>query len=103
MPQPRAGLPAPPPAPGASAPGSVLLTERLGPLRALLLLMWALGSFGLMYFAADLRWVFGGWPLGYWLAAQGIIVFFVVLVAVYAWIANRAEARQAAQVVDGAR
>ena len=88
---------------GVAAPATPLVTERLGPLRAVLLLLWALASFGLMYFAADLRWVFGGWPLGYWLAAQGIVVFFVVLVAVYAWIANRAEARQAAQVVDGAR
>lgn len=33
----------------------------------------------------------GDWSLGYWLLAQGSIIFFVVLTAVYAWAANRSE------------
>jgi len=53
--------------------------------------LWAAMSFGLMYFAHGLqRWV-GDLPLSYWLAAQGIILMFVFIVAVYAVVANRAE------------
>ncbi|MBV8380457.1 MAG: DUF4212 domain-containing protein, partial [Paucibacter sp.] len=38
-----------------------------------LLALWAGGTFGLVYCARALNaWSFAGWPLGYWLAAQGI-------------------------------
>ena len=58
-------------------------------LKAGLLLLWALVSFGATYFARDLQvLVFGGWPLGYWIAAQGaVLVFIGILVAalIYEW------------------
>jgi putative solute:sodium symporter small subunit len=74
--------------PAAPAPHHA---DVLGPLRTLLLAVWAASSFGVMYFAHSLqRWV-GDWPLTYLLAAQGIVVGFVVLVTVYAWLANRAQ------------
>jgi putative solute:sodium symporter small subunit len=74
--------------PAAPAPHQA---DVLGPLRTLLLVLWAVSSFGVMYFAYSLqRWV-GDWPLTYLLAAQGIVVGFVVLVTVYAWLANRAQ------------
>ena len=65
--------------------------DSLGWFRGGLLALWAAMSFGLMYFAHGLqRWV-GDLPLSYWLAAQGIILMFVFIVAVYAVVANRAE------------
>ncbi len=70
--------------------------DSLGWFRWVLLAFWAGVSFGLMYFAQSLqRWV-GDLPLSYWLAAQGIIVMFVFIVAVYALVANRAEKVQPA-------
>lgn len=36
----------------------------------------------------------GGLPLGFWIAQQGAIYVFVVLIFVYAWLADRADARQ---------
>jgi putative solute:sodium symporter small subunit len=63
--------------------------DRLGPLRTGLLVVWALSSFGVMYFAHSLQAWVGNWPLTYWLAAQGIVVGFVILVSVYAVLANR--------------
>jgi cation/acetate symporter len=30
-----------------------------------------------------------GWPLGFWFAAQGSVLVFIAIVAVYAWLANR--------------
>lgn len=61
----------------------------LGRLRGGLLAVWAVSSFGVMYFAHSLQAWVGDWPLTYLLAAQGIVVGFVVLVVVYARLANR--------------
>jgi len=50
-------------------------------LKAGLLLLWALVSFGATYFARDLQvLVVGGWPLGYWIAAQGAVLVFIAIV-----------------------
>lgn len=65
-------------------------------LKAGLLVVWALVSFGACYFARDLQWPVGPWPLGYWMAAQGAVLVFIALVFVYCWAMNRFE-RQDAQ------
>lgn len=52
-------------------------------LKAVLLLLWALVSFGASYFARDLQIVVGGWQLGYWLASQGTVLMFILIVVVY--------------------
>jgi putative solute:sodium symporter small subunit len=65
-------------------------------LKAGLLLLWALVSFGATYFARDLQvLVFGVWPLGYWIAAQGAVLVFIAIVVVYAWAMNRFERQDA--------
>ena len=58
-------------------------------LHAVLLSLWFAASFGVVFFARDLNAVFAGWPLGYWLAAQGSVFIFIAIVALFAWIANR--------------
>jgi len=63
--------------------------EPWGRLRPFLLLIWTLGVFGTMYFARDLSMLVAGWPVHLWLASQGLLVFFVLVVAVFAWAANR--------------
>ena len=67
-------------------------------LKAGLLLLWALVSFVAMYFARDLEaLVVGGWPLGFWIAAQGAVLVFIAIVVVYCWAMNRFERQDAAQ------
>ena len=67
-------------------------------LKAGLLLLWALVSFVAMYFARDLETiVVGGWPLGFWIAAQGAVLVFMAIVVVYCWAMNRFERQDAAQ------
>jgi len=70
-------------------------------LKAWLLLVWAVVSFGAAYFARDLQFVMaGGWPFGYWVAAQGAVLVFIAIVVVYAWAMNhfeRQDARRAAE------
>ena len=64
--------------------------DSLGWLRTVLLLVWAFASFGLMFFARDLQMRLGAWPVSFWLASQGLLVVFVLIVFGYAWAANKA-------------
>ncbi len=62
---------------------------------AVLLLIWAVASFGLGIIGApalnEIR--LGGFPLGFWFAQQGSIIVFVLLIAVYAALMNRVDDR----------
>ncbi len=49
-----------------------------------LLLVWFVVGFVVTWFARDLDFPFFGWPFSFWVAAQGGIIVFVVLLAVYA-------------------
>ncbi|MGB3880235.1 MAG: DUF4212 domain-containing protein [Diaphorobacter nitroreducens] len=52
-------------------------------LKAGLLLVWVLVSFGTGYFARDLQFLVGPWPLSYWIASQGAVLMFIGIVCVY--------------------
>ena len=58
-------------------------------LKAGLLAVWAVITFGFCYFARDLQFMLGTWPFGYWMAAQGAVLVFIVIVAVYATVMKR--------------
>ena len=62
---------------------------------AVLLLVWAVGSFGLGIFLAEpLAGVrLAGFPLGFWFAHQGAIYLFVVLILIYALWMDRLDRR----------
>lgn len=57
----------------------------------ILLLIWAVVSFGCSIFFKDhldnIR--IGGFKLGFWFAQQGSIYVFVILIFVYVWLMNR--------------
>ena len=73
-------------------------------LKAGLLVVWALVSFVATYFARDLQFlVMGGWPLGYWIAAQGAVLVFIALVVVYGWAMNRFERQDAERLAQVAQ
>lgn len=56
---------------------------------SVLLLLWGVTSFGVNYFARELDFNFFGWPFSYWMAAQGGVVIYGLLIAAYAWYLNR--------------
>lgn len=58
-----------------------------------LLLVWFVVSFVVSYFARDLDFAFFGWPFSYWVAAQGGLIVYGLIIAVYAWYVNRLDAR----------
>lgn len=64
---------------------------------AALLTLWLAASFGVAFFARDLQQMTArGWPLHFWLLAQGGVLVFIGIVAAYAWYMNRADRAQEA-------
>src|ERR1700754_1077579 len=49
-----------------------------------LLAVWFAVTFGVAFFARELSLVVFGWPLSFWVAAQGALLVYMTLVVVYA-------------------
>lgn len=60
---------------------------------AVLLLVWAVTGFGLsILFVEELNTIkMGDMPLGFWMAQQGSIYVFILLILVYAVMSGRAD------------
>lgn len=55
-----------------------------------LLLLWAAVTVPSIWFAADLnRLRFLGWPVGYYMAAQGTLLVYLAIVGFYGWYMDR--------------
>lgn len=48
-------------------------------------------TFVVSYFARELSFAFFGWPFSFWMAAQGALIVYVLIVGGYAWYMNRAD------------
>ncbi|MDR7094221.1 DUF4212 domain-containing protein [Hydrogenophaga laconesensis] len=66
-------------------------------LKAVLLSVMVMVSFGVCFFARELSFVVMGWPVHFWMAAQGAVLVFIVIVVVYATVMSRLEAEDAAE------
>lgn len=55
--------------------------------------IWFFASFGLSILAVDWLDQFKilGFPLGFWMAQQGSIIVFLIIIAVYAFLMNRVD------------
>ncbi len=58
-------------------------------LTAALMLLWFVVSFVLTFFARELSFSFFGWPFSYWVGAQGAILIYLAIIALYAQVMNR--------------
>lgn len=57
---------------------------------AVLLAIWFVVTFVEAWYARELNSVaIGGFPLGFYMSAQGSLIVYVVLIGVYAWYMNR--------------
>jgi putative solute:sodium symporter small subunit len=56
---------------------------------AVLLAIWFVVTFGVSYFARELDFSFFGWPFSFWVASQGALIVYVLIVAFYAHHMNR--------------
>lgn len=58
-------------------------------LTASLMVVWFVVTFVFSYFARDWDVRVLGWPLPFWMAAQGSLLVYLLIVVVYAWFMNR--------------
>ena len=57
---------------------------------AVLLLLWLGTSFGAVFFAREFeRFTLFGWPLSFYLAAQGASLIYLAIIGAYAWRMRR--------------
>ncbi len=66
-----------------------------------LLLVWFVLTFGVIFFARELsgmRWF--GWPLSFYMAAQGLVLAYLLIVAVYTWQMRKIDRRQQGRPQD---
>lgn len=70
-------------------------------LTALLLALWLATGFCTVFFARDLaQWSVFGWPLSFYMAAQGASLIYLAIIGAYAWrmrVLDRAFMRQLAE------
>lgn len=54
-----------------------------------LLGVWFAVTFGVSFFARDLSFSFFGWPFSFWVAGQGALLVYILVIACYAFWMNR--------------
>ena len=55
----------------------------------ILLVIWAVITFVVGFYARELNFNFFGWPFSFWVGAQGALVLYVAIIGYYAWYMNR--------------
>lgn len=100
MPADPAPSPDVPAADTAAAPRAALLEDNRRRhwhlnriLVAALLVVWLVVTFLVSYHARALDFRFFGWPFSFWMAAQGALLVYLLLVVVYAVVMNRLDRR----------
>ncbi len=59
---------------------------------AILLAIWFFVTFVIGFFARELNFNFFGWPFAFWVAAQGALVVYVLIIWYYARYMNNLDA-----------
>ena len=61
---------------------------------AVLLAVWFVVTLGIGLGAREASFDFFGWPFSFWAAAQGALLVYVAIVAIYARVMNRLDAAE---------
>ncbi len=56
---------------------------------AILLAIWFVVTYVVAFFARDLNFTFFGWPFSFWMASQGSLIVYVVIIWFYANYMNK--------------
>ena len=56
---------------------------------AVLLVIWAVVTFVVGFYARELNFNFFGWPFSFWMGGQGALAIYVALIGYYAWYMNK--------------
>ncbi len=74
-------------------PKSLKIRRKILLFRGALLLAWAFVAFGWVWFTPSLDFKIGDWRVNFWMAAQGSLLFFLLITVLNAWVVNRWEAQ----------
>ena len=58
---------------------------------AILLFIWFLVTFVTGYYSRELSFNFFGWTFAFWMAAQGSLIIYVVIIGYYAWAMRKSD------------
>ncbi|WP_353092411.1 DUF4212 domain-containing protein [Methylibium sp.] len=58
-------------------------------LTSILLAIWFVVTYVMAYFARELSFSFFGWPFSFYMAAQGSLIIYVIIIWYYARTMNR--------------
>ena len=58
-------------------------------LTGILLAIWFVVTFVAGYFARDLNFTFFGWPFSFWVAGQGALIVYLLIIGCYAHCMKR--------------
>lgn len=87
--------------PSIPAKGNAVYWQRTRRLTAVLLTIWLALTVGVIFFARELSALnFLGWPLSFYMAAQGSVLCYVLLLDVYGRRMQRLD-QQALKEIDG--
>jgi putative solute:sodium symporter small subunit len=56
---------------------------------SVLLAIWFVVTYVVGFYARELNFNFFGWPFSFWVAAQGALIVYVLIIAYYARTMNR--------------
>ena len=68
-----------------------------------LLAIWFVVTFVVAFFARDLNFTFFGWPFSFWVASQGALLVYLLILVVYAMVMRRFDAHYAADAEQDIR
>lgn len=85
-------LPLPPP-PDESVERRAQYWRHTRRLTLAMLVLWFFVTFVLGYFARDLNFSFFGWPFSFWVASQGALIVYGLIVWGHAWLMRRLDQR----------
>ena len=58
-------------------------------LTAILLVIWAVVTFVVGWYAREMSFNFFGWPFSFWVGGQGALVIYVIIIGYYARYMNK--------------
>ena len=69
--------------------------QKVRTLTLALLLLWFLVNVGVIFFARELASLtIGGWPVSFYMAAQGATLIYLLIIGGYAYAVNRIEQQE---------
>ena len=85
----------PPEASSAPRAGRSTYWQKVRGLTLVLLLLWFLVNVGVIFFARELASLtLGGWPVSFYMAAQGATLIYLLIIGGYAYAVNRIEQQE---------